>query len=102
MAIASDFLSQGKFPRLSGRGGHFRARKIAAASSPASKNRKRRKIATLGALSSQQHAVLGNETSAQNFSDRSFLKPPWGHGRPRLRVMDVRTEMLCFPRISRA
>ena len=26
-----------------------------------------------------------------------FLKPPGGHGRPRLRVMDVRTEMLVFP-----
>ena len=29
-------------------------------------------------------------------SDRSFFEPPWGHGRPRLRVMDVRTEMLVF------
>ena len=25
------------------------------------------------------------------------MKPPWGHGRPYLRVMDVRTEMLGFP-----
>ena len=40
---------------------------------------------------------IGNENSARSFSDRSFLKPPWGHGRPRLRVMDVRTEMLIFP-----
>ena len=40
---------------------------------------------------------LGNENSAQSFSDRSFFEPPWGHGRPRLRVMDVRTEMLAFP-----
>ena len=34
---------------------------------------------------------------SQKFSDRSFFKAPWGHGRPRLRVMDVRTEMLIFP-----
>ena len=25
-----------------------------------------------------------------------FFHPPWGHGRPRVRVMDVRTEMLFF------
>ena len=29
-------------------------------------------------------------------SDRSFFEPPWGHGRPRLRVMDIRAEMLVF------
>ena len=40
--------------------------------------------------------VLGNENSARSFSDRSFFEPPWGHGRPRLWVMDVRTEMLVF------
>ena len=40
---------------------------------------------------------LGNENSARNFSDRSLLKPSWGHGRPYLRVMDVRTEILGFP-----
>ena len=40
---------------------------------------------------------LGNENSARSFSDRSFFEPPWGHGHPRLRVMDVRTEMLVFP-----
>ena len=40
---------------------------------------------------------LGNENSARSFSDRSFLSPPSGHGRPRLRVMDVRTDMLVFP-----
>ena len=40
---------------------------------------------------------LGNENSARSSSDRSFLNPPWGHGRPRLRVMDVRTAMLVFP-----
>ena len=40
---------------------------------------------------------LGNENSARSFSDRSFFEPPWGHGRPRLRVMDVRTEILVFP-----
>ena len=28
-----------------------------------------------------------------------FFKSPWGHGRPRLRVMDVRTKMLVFPGI---
>ena len=38
----------------------------------------------------------GNENQTRNFSDRSFLRLPWGHGRPRLRVMDVRTEMLVF------
>ena len=40
---------------------------------------------------------LENENSARSFSDRSFFEPPWGHGRLRLRVMDVRTEMLIFP-----
>ena len=40
---------------------------------------------------------IGNENSARSFSDRSFSEPPWGHGRPRLRVMDVRTEMHVFP-----
>ena len=40
--------------------------------------------------------LIGNENSARSFSDRSFSEPPWGHGRPRLRVMDVRTEMLVF------
>ena len=40
---------------------------------------------------------IGNENSARSFSDRSSFEPPWGHGRPRLRVMDVRTEMLVFP-----
>ena len=39
---------------------------------------------------------VGNENSARSFSDRSFFEPPWDHGRPRLRVMDVRTEMLVF------
>ena len=41
--------------------------------------------------------LIGNENSARSFSDRSFLSPPSGHGRPRLRVMDVRTDMLVFP-----
>ena len=27
---------------------------------------------------------------------QKFLKSPWGHGRPRLRVLDVRAEMLVF------
>ena len=40
--------------------------------------------------------VVGNENSARSFSDRSSFQPPWGHGRPRLRVVDVRTEMLVF------
>ena len=39
---------------------------------------------------------IGNEKSARSFSDRSFFEPPWGHGRPRLRVMDARTEILVF------
>ena len=39
----------------------------------------------------------GNENSARSFSDRSFFEHPSGHGCPRLRVMDVRTEMLNFP-----
>ena len=42
-------------------------------------------------------SLLGDENSARSFSDRSFLSPPSGRGRPRLRVMDVRTEMLVFP-----
>ena len=33
---------------------------------------------------------------SRSFSDRSFLSPPSGRGRPRLRVMDVRTKMLVF------
>ena len=40
---------------------------------------------------------IGNENSARSFSDRSFFETPSGHGRPRLRVMDVRTKMLVFP-----
>ena len=40
---------------------------------------------------------IGNENSARSFSGRSFLSPPSGRGRPRLRVMDVRTDMLVFP-----
>ena len=39
---------------------------------------------------------VGNENSARSFPDRSFFEPR-GHGRPRLRVMDVRTETLVFP-----
>ena len=39
---------------------------------------------------------LGNENSARSFSGRSFFEPPSGHGRPRLGVMDVRTEILVF------
>ena len=46
---------------------------------------------------SPENQRLGNENSAWSFSDRSFWKPPWGHGRPRLWVMDVRTDMLVFP-----
>ena len=40
---------------------------------------------------------LIRENSARSFSDRSFLPPPSGRGRPRLRVINVRTEMLVFP-----
>ena len=39
---------------------------------------------------------FGNENTARSFYDRSFLEPFWGHGRLRLRVMDVRTETLVF------
>ena len=39
---------------------------------------------------------VGNENSAQSFSDRSSLETPEGRGRPRRRVMDVRTDMLGF------
>ena len=46
---------------------------------------------------SQKVKRIGNENSAQSFPDRSFFEPRWGHGRPRLRVMDVRAEMLGFP-----
>ena len=46
---------------------------------------------------------MGNENSAQSFFWPKFLKMPWGRGRPRLRVMDVRAQMLVFfSRISRA
>ena len=38
----------------------------------------------------------GRFQQVKKFSDRSFFEPPWGHGRPRLRVMDVRAEMLVF------
>ena len=48
---------------------------------------------TIARLSSR----IGNEYSARNFSDRSFLEPPWGHGRLRLWVKDVRTEKLVSP-----
>ena len=41
--------------------------------------------------------LIGNENSARSFPDRSFFEPAWGHGRPCLRVMDVRTDMLVFP-----
>ena len=41
--------------------------------------------------------MLGNEDSAQIFSDRSVFEPSWGHGRLHLRVMDVRTEMFVLP-----
>ena len=41
---------------------------------------------------------IGNENSAQSFSDPKFLEIPYSRGRLRLRVMDVRAEMLvCFP-----
>ena len=39
----------------------------------------------------------GRKFSPKFFSDRSLFEPPWGHGRLRLRVMDVRTEMLASP-----
>ena len=46
--------------------------------------------------------AIGNGSSARSFSDQSFLNPPlWGHGRLRLRAMDVRTDMRVFFRISR-
>ena len=41
--------------------------------------------------------ILGAEKSARSLSDRSFFEPPWGRGRPRLRVMNVPTEMLVVP-----
>ena len=39
---------------------------------------------------------LGNENSAQSFSDRSCFVPPWGHGHPRLRVMGCPHQNACF------
>ena len=39
---------------------------------------------------------LGNENSAEVFLTEVFFETPWGHGRPRLRVMDVRTKMRVF------
>ena len=40
---------------------------------------------------------LGSKRSARSFSDRSLLAPSWGHGRLRLRVMDVCAQLLVFP-----
>ena len=36
------------------------------------------------------------QRSARNVSARSFFAPPWGHGRTRVQVIDVRTQMLVF------
>ena len=46
-----------------------------------------------------QHPSLTWNFIAHGFLDPSAFpdEPPWGHGRPRLRVMDVRTKMLVFP-----
>ena len=38
----------------------------------------------------------------KRFSARSFFAPSWGHGRPHVPVMDVRTQMLVFSKVSRA
>ena len=45
---------------------------------------------------------IENENAAQSFSDQLFLEIPYGRGRPRLGVMDVRGENACFSRIWRA
>ena len=51
-------------------------------------------------------ALQMNEKSARDFSARSFVAPPWGHGRPRVRVTYVRTgcprSNACFSKVSRA
>ena len=43
---------------------------------------------------------FGNENSARSFSVQNVLDTPQGRGRPCLRVMDVRTEVLVFPRFK--
>ena len=43
---------------------------------------------SLGSQCNRMDLHIGNGNSARSFSDRSFFEPPWGHGRPRLRVMD--------------
>ena len=48
-------------------------------------------------IGSLQRSFCGERKFSPKFSDRSFLEPPWGHGRPRLRVMDVRAGMIVFP-----
>ena len=55
-------------------------------------------VYVLGGFSegSNSESNIGNENSARSFSDRSFFSPPSRRGRPHLRVMDVRTEMLAF------
>ena len=35
--------------------------------------------------------LVGNEKSVQSFFCKTFFRSPWGHGRLRLRVMDVHT-----------
>ena len=39
---------------------------------------------------------LGTKIQPEVFLTEVFFEPPWGHGRSRLRVMGVRTEMLVF------
>ena len=41
-------------------------------------------------------ATLENEKSARSFPEQSFSKPTLGHGRPRLRVKDVRAKNYIF------
>ena len=40
-----------------------------------------------------------NENSARSFLPEAFA-PPWRHGRPCIRLMDVRAQMLVFPRFK--
>ena len=52
-------------------------------------------------LSRSSGSEKGSENRERKIQPELFLtevfKIPWSHGRPRLRVMDVHTEMLIFP-----
>ena len=51
-------------------------------------------------LAEQILNVLLQFAQPEAFMIKVFLEPPLGHARQRLGVMDVRTEMLVFPRFQ--